>query len=78
MIRYKNGYGEKMRKFLILLSIMLLGCSSSFAAKIPADVRAYILDKVPQADIRFDGVIIFVLLFLFLTYLLRRSFYEIN
>lgn len=48
-----------MRKFLIILSIMLLGCSNVFAAKIPADVRAYILEKIPQADIRFDGVIIF-------------------
>lgn len=48
-----------MRKLLVTLSIMLFCNSGVFAAKIPADVQAYILEKVPQADIRFDGVIIF-------------------
>lgn len=48
-----------MRKFLLLLGILLISCTSSFAAKIPADVQTYIKDKIPQADIRFDGVIIF-------------------
>lgn len=52
--------GEKiLRKFLLLISILLIGCTSVFAAKIPSDVRNYIQDKIPQADIRFDGVIIF-------------------
>lgn len=48
-----------MRKFLLLLGILLISCTSAFAAKIPADVQTYIKDKIPQADIRFDGVIIF-------------------
>lgn len=48
-----------MRKLLLILGILLLGASSVFAAKIPDEVKNYILEKVPQADIRFDGVIIF-------------------
>ncbi len=48
-----------MRKLLILLGILLISSTNAFAAKIPAEVRDYILQKVPQADIRFDGVIIF-------------------
>lgn len=48
-----------MRKFLILLTTLLIGCTNVFAAKIPVEVKDYILEKVPQADIRFDGVIIF-------------------
>ena len=48
-----------MRKFLILLTILLISCTNAFAAKIPVEVRNYIQEKVPQADIRFDGVIIF-------------------
>lgn len=52
--------GEKrLRKFLLLLGILFIGCSNVFAAKIPAEVKTYIQDKIPQADIRFDGVIIF-------------------
>ena len=48
-----------MRKFLLILGILLIGASSAFAAKIPDEVKSYILEKIPQADIRFDGVIIF-------------------
>ena len=48
-----------MRKLLILLGILLISSTNVFAAKIPAEVKDYILQKVPQADIRFDGVIIF-------------------
>ena len=48
-----------MRKLLILLGILIISCTNVFAAKIPAEVKDYILQKVPQADIRFDGVIIF-------------------
>ena len=48
-----------MRKLLILTGILLLSCTNVFAAKIPVEVKDYILQKVPQADIRFDGVIIF-------------------
>ena len=47
-----------MRKFLILLGILIISCSNVFAAKIPVEVKDYILEKIPQADIRFDGVII--------------------
>ena len=47
-----------MRKFLILLGILLISCRNVFAAKIPVEVKDYILEKIPQADIRFDGVII--------------------
>ena len=48
-----------MRKFLIVLGVLFIGCTNVFAAKIPDMVKSYILEKVPQADIRFDGVIIF-------------------
>lgn len=48
-----------MRKLLILIAIFILGSSSVFAAKIPNEVKDYILQRIPQADIRFDGVIIF-------------------
>ena len=47
-----------MRKFLIVLGILLMCGASSFAAKIPEDVRGYIEHEFPKADIRFDGVII--------------------
>ena len=48
-----------MRKFLLISGTLLIGASSAFAAKIPDEVKSYILEKIPQADIRFDGVIIF-------------------
>ncbi len=48
-----------MRKLLLVLGILILSCTNAFAAKIPEDVRNYILEKVPNTDIRFDGVIIF-------------------
>lgn len=47
-----------MRKLLLIIGMMILSCTISFAAKIPDDVRAYILNSIPQTDIRFDGVII--------------------
>ncbi len=47
-----------MRKVLLLLGILLISCTSSFAAKIPDDVKEYINKTVPGTDIRFDGVII--------------------
>ena len=47
-----------MRKFLLLLGALIIGCANVYAAKIPTEVKAYIKDKIPQADIRFDGVII--------------------
>ena len=47
-----------MRKFLLLLGILLFTAASSFAAKIPDDVTGYIKQEIPNADIRFDGVII--------------------
>ena len=47
-----------MRKFIIILGILLLCTSNVFAAKIPEDVREYIQQEIPNVDIRFDGVII--------------------
>ncbi len=47
-----------MRKILLLFGILLISATASFAAKIPDDVREYINNEVPGADIRFDGVII--------------------
>lgn len=47
-----------MRKFLVLLGIILMTSTSAFAAKIPAEVVEYINNTVPGADIRFDGIII--------------------
>lgn len=47
-----------MRKFLIFLGIVLLTNVSAFAAKIPDEVVDYIQSKIPNADIRFDGVVI--------------------
>lgn len=48
-----------MRKFLFLLGALIIGSTSVFAAKIPVDVQTFIKENIPQADIRFDGVIIF-------------------
>lgn len=43
---------------VLLMAILMLSCSTVFAAKIPDEVREYITKTVPGADIRFDGVII--------------------
>ena len=48
-----------MRRILLLIGILSLLASPCFAAKMPEDVQAYIKNVNPQADIRFDGVIIF-------------------
>lgn len=47
-----------MRKLLLIFVFLLVSCSCSFAAKIPDEVKNYILQTVPNTDIRFDGVII--------------------
>lgn len=47
-----------MRKFLILLGIILLTNISVFAAKVPDEVVEYIQSTIPGADVRFDGVVI--------------------
>ena len=47
-----------MRKLILILGVLLITCTSSFAAKIPDDVQEYINKSVPGTDIRFDGVII--------------------
>ena len=47
-----------MRKLLLILGILLICGSNVFAAKIPDDVKGYIEQEIPNADIRFDGVII--------------------
>ena len=48
-----------MRKLLLLIGILVIAVSDVFAAKIPDNVREYIEQQVPKAEIRFDGVIIF-------------------
>lgn len=48
-----------MHKFILTVLILMLSCLNVFAAKVPDEVKDYILEKVPQATIRFDGVIIF-------------------
>lgn len=50
---------KNLMRNLLLIAIMMLSSTTAFAAKIPDDVRNYILEKVPGVDIRFDGVIIF-------------------
>lgn len=50
-----------MNKFVrkvLFLTILLLSCSTVFAAKIPDEIKEYINNTVPGTDIRFDGVII--------------------
>src|SRR5574344_1588982 len=47
-----------MKKLLITLFALLAFTGSAFAAKIPNGVQSYIKKSVPNADIRFDGVII--------------------
>ena len=47
-----------MRKFLVLLSALLITPTSVFASKLPDDVAEYINKNIPGTDIRFDGVII--------------------
>lgn len=47
-----------MRKFLLLLGIILISCTNVFAAKLPDEVKDYINKTVPGTDIRFDGVVI--------------------
>jgi len=48
-----------MRKLLIIFCIFMISCTSVFAAKIPEEITKYIKKEIPQADIRFDGVITF-------------------
>ncbi len=48
-----------MRKLLLLIGILVTFAANSFAAKFPEDVKGYIEQNIPNADIRFDGVIIF-------------------
>ena len=47
-----------MKKLLLLLGILFAVCIPTFAAKIPNEVKDYILNEIPNTDIRFDGVII--------------------
>ncbi len=42
----------------MLLGIILISCTSAFAAKLPEEVQNYINKTVPGTDIRFDGVVI--------------------
>ncbi len=47
-----------MRKLLLILGILLISSTTVFAAKIPDEVREYIIVNVPGTNIRFDGVIV--------------------
>ena len=47
-----------MRKYLLLIAFLIFSCLNAFAAKVPDEVREYVLKQVPGTDIRFDGVII--------------------
>ena len=47
-----------MRKLLVLLGIFVMTASGAFAAKFPEEVKGYIEQNIPNAEIRFDGVII--------------------
>ena len=48
-----------MRKLLLLIGIFIMSASGVLAAKFPDEVKGYIKDNIPNAEIRFDGVIIF-------------------
>ena len=48
-----------MRKLLLLIGIFIMTASGVLAAKFPEEVKGYIKENVPKAEIRFDGVIIF-------------------
>lgn len=48
-----------MRKLLVLIGIFIMTASGAFAAKFPETVKVYIEENIPNAEIRFDGVIIF-------------------
>ena len=47
-----------MRKLLLTLLLLIVTSLPSFSAKIPDDVCDFIINSVPNTDIRFDGVII--------------------
>ena len=47
-----------MRKLLLTLLLFVISSVACFAAKIPDEVKDYINEKIPNTDIRFDGVII--------------------
>lgn len=48
-----------MKRIIWLLLAIMITATSSFAAKLPADVQNYLKKNVSGIDIRFDGVIIF-------------------
>ena len=47
-----------MRRLLLILGMLFISTASTFAAKIPDEVRNYLEQEIPNVDIRFDGVII--------------------
>ncbi len=47
-----------MHKILLTIGLILFSSLATFAAKVPDDVKDYINNSIPGADIRFDGVII--------------------
>ena len=46
-----------MRKFLIVLLLMLSCSSVTFAAKVPNDIKTFVDQTFPQTSYRFDGLI---------------------
>ena len=48
-----------MRKLLLLIGILVITSANVFAAKFPEEVKTYIQQEIPKAEIRFDGVIVF-------------------
>lgn len=57
-MKLRKNNGEKMRKLILLIGILVITASSAFATKFPEEVRNYIEQSIPNAEIRFDGVII--------------------
>ena len=49
---------KKLAHLLLVVVMLMVTCTTVFAAKIPEEVREYIEKTVPGTDIRFDGVII--------------------
>ncbi len=47
-----------MRKFIIMLMLLLATSTATFAARIPQDMQNYIENTFPKTNFRFDGVVI--------------------
>ena len=47
-----------MRKIIMMLMILLVTSTATFAARIPKDIQGYVENTFPKTNFRFDGVII--------------------